>query len=120
MSGDAAARLTQLAGLTVLDLADEWGILTANILADLGAGVVAVESPGGSTARRIGPFEHDSGRPEDSPFWAAYFASLLQTGEESEDEPGRMHDVLEQFTRSNTKQQRLEGACDRHERRALL
>lgn len=72
MSGDAAARLTPLAGLRVLDLADEWGILTGNILADLGADVVAVEPPGGSTARRIGPFKHDSGRPQDSLFWAAY------------------------------------------------
>ena len=113
MSGDAAARLTPLAGLRVLDLADEWGILTGNILADLGADVVAVEPPGGLTARRIGRFEHDSGRPEDSLFWAAYFVSLLQTGEESEDELGRIHDVLERFTRSKTKQQLLEGALAR-------
>jgi crotonobetainyl-CoA:carnitine CoA-transferase CaiB-like acyl-CoA transferase len=61
-----------LANLRVLDLASEWGILTGNILADLGADVLAVEPPGGSTARRFGPFRGDSGRAEDSLFWAAY------------------------------------------------
>lgn len=56
----------------MLDLANEWGLLAGNILADLGAGVIAVEPPGGSTARRLGPFRGDSGRPEDSLWWAAY------------------------------------------------
>jgi crotonobetainyl-CoA:carnitine CoA-transferase CaiB-like acyl-CoA transferase len=56
----------------VLDLANEWAILTGSILADLGADVIAVEPPGGSAARRRGPFRDDSGRAEDSLFWAAY------------------------------------------------
>src|SRR5438552_15209409 len=40
----------------VLDLTDEHGILCGQILADLGADVIAVEPPGGSSARRIAPF----------------------------------------------------------------
>lgn len=40
----------------VLDLTDERGHLAGLILAQLGAEVIAVEPPGGSTARRLGPF----------------------------------------------------------------
>ena len=40
----------------VLDLTDERGILCGKILADLGADVIQIEPPGGSPARRIGPF----------------------------------------------------------------
>ena len=43
----------------VLDLTDERGILCGKILADLGADVIQIEPPGGSSARRIGPFYHD-------------------------------------------------------------
>jgi crotonobetainyl-CoA:carnitine CoA-transferase CaiB-like acyl-CoA transferase len=44
-----------LEGLRVLDLSDESGALAGKILADLGADVVAVEPPGGSSLRRA-PF----------------------------------------------------------------
>lgn len=47
-------------------------MLAGNILADLGADVIQVEPPGGSTAPRLGPFAGDSGREEDSLFWASY------------------------------------------------
>ncbi len=57
-----------LNGLRVLDLTDERGILCGKMLGDLGADVVQIEPPGGSSARRIGPFD-DSGA---SLFWAAY------------------------------------------------
>ncbi|MEL7155433.1 MAG: CoA transferase [Actinomycetota bacterium] len=40
----------------VLDLTDERGHLAGLILAQLGAEVIAVEPPGGSSARRLGPF----------------------------------------------------------------
>jgi len=40
-----------LTGTRVLDLTDERGLLTGRILADLGADVVQVEPPGGSSAR---------------------------------------------------------------------
>lgn len=52
----------------VLDLTDERGMLCAQILADLGADVIAVEPPGGSPARRIAPFRGTDG----SLFWQAY------------------------------------------------
>jgi crotonobetainyl-CoA:carnitine CoA-transferase CaiB-like acyl-CoA transferase len=43
----------------VLDLTDEGAMICGQILADLGADVVLVEPPGGSRARRIGPFADD-------------------------------------------------------------
>lgn len=61
-----------LAPYRVLDLSDEWALLAGAILADLGADVIAIEAPAGSSARRIGPFKSGSGRREDSLFWAAY------------------------------------------------
>ena len=56
----------------VLDLTDQRGMLTGQILADLGADVVAVEPPGGSSARVVGPFAGDDPDPERSMFWWAY------------------------------------------------
>src|SRR5262245_56817927 len=43
----------------VLDLTDERGQFAGLILAMLGADVVAVEPPGGSPARRLGPLDPD-------------------------------------------------------------
>ncbi|MEZ5263444.1 MAG: CoA transferase, partial [Acidimicrobiales bacterium] len=43
----------------VLDLTDERGQLCGKLLADLGAEVVLVEPPGGSSSRRVGPFAGD-------------------------------------------------------------
>jgi crotonobetainyl-CoA:carnitine CoA-transferase CaiB-like acyl-CoA transferase len=48
-----------LTGLRVLDLADHSGLLCGQILAQLGAEVIALEPPGGSVARRAPPF-HDA------------------------------------------------------------
>jgi crotonobetainyl-CoA:carnitine CoA-transferase CaiB-like acyl-CoA transferase len=59
----------------VLDLTDEGGILCGKILADLGADVIQVEPPGGSSARRIGPFYHDEAHLERSLYWWAYAAN---------------------------------------------
>jgi crotonobetainyl-CoA:carnitine CoA-transferase CaiB-like acyl-CoA transferase len=42
------------------------------ILADLGADVIKIETPGGSASRRIGPFYKDIPDPERSLFWFAY------------------------------------------------
>lgn len=49
-----------LAGLRVLDLADETGDLCGRIFADLGADVVRVEPPGGAASRRLPPFAPDA------------------------------------------------------------
>jgi crotonobetainyl-CoA:carnitine CoA-transferase CaiB-like acyl-CoA transferase len=59
----------------VLDLTDERGILCGKILADLGADVIQIEPPAGSSARRVGPFYHDEAHPERSLFWWAYAAN---------------------------------------------
>jgi crotonobetainyl-CoA:carnitine CoA-transferase CaiB-like acyl-CoA transferase len=59
----------------VLDLTDERGILCGKILADLGADVIQIEPPEGSSARRVGPFYHDEAHPERSLFWWAYAAN---------------------------------------------
>ena len=59
-----------LAGLRVLELADEKGQFCGKLLADLGADVVKIEPPGGEAARRVGPFLDDIPHPERSlSFW---------------------------------------------------
>ena len=63
---------TLLAPYRVLDLANERGALAGMILADLGADVIAVEPPGGSAARSVGPFAGDIEDPERSLYWWAY------------------------------------------------
>jgi crotonobetainyl-CoA:carnitine CoA-transferase CaiB-like acyl-CoA transferase len=55
----------------VLDLTDERGLLCGQVLGDLGADVIAVEPPGGSPARRLGPFYQDEPHPERSLYWWA-------------------------------------------------
>jgi len=56
----------------VLDLSDERGIVCGFMLGELGADVICVEPPGGSSARRRGPFAGDVRHPERSLFWWAY------------------------------------------------
>ena len=56
----------------VLDLTTERGLLCAQILGDLGADVIKVEPPGGSPARRLGPFYQDRPDPDTSLVWWAY------------------------------------------------
>lgn len=59
----------------VLDLTDEHGILCGKILADLGADVIQIEPPCGSSARRLGPFYEDEAHPDRSLFWWSYAAN---------------------------------------------
>ena len=58
--------------LRVLDLCDERGVLAGQMLADLGADVIQIEPPGGSTGRRVAPFFDDAAETERSIFWTAY------------------------------------------------
>lgn len=56
----------------VLDLTNERGLLCGQILGDLGADVVQVEPPGGSPARKLGPFVDDGPHPDRSLHWWAH------------------------------------------------
>jgi crotonobetainyl-CoA:carnitine CoA-transferase CaiB-like acyl-CoA transferase len=59
-----------LAGLRILELADETGQFCGKLLGDLGADVIKIEPPGGEPSRRIGPFLDDIPHPERSlSFW---------------------------------------------------
>jgi crotonobetainyl-CoA:carnitine CoA-transferase CaiB-like acyl-CoA transferase len=59
-----------LAGVRVVEVADEQAEYTGLLLAGLGAEVIKIEPPGGSATRRIGPFLGDDGDPEHSlHFW---------------------------------------------------
>src|SRR5437762_10027712 len=53
----------------VLDLTNERGLLCGQIFGDLGADVIKIEPPGGSSARRLGPFFKDRPDPEGSLYW---------------------------------------------------
>src|SRR6266568_410300 len=61
-----------LTGLRVIELADEQAEYCGLALAGLGADVVKVEPPGGSSTRRIGPFYEDQEDPERSLFFWQY------------------------------------------------
>jgi crotonobetainyl-CoA:carnitine CoA-transferase CaiB-like acyl-CoA transferase len=61
-----------LSAYRVLDLTNEHGLLCGQLLADLGADVIQIEPPGGSSARRVGPWWQDERGLERSLFWWAY------------------------------------------------
>ena len=69
---ETAALPGPLAGLRVIELADEQAEYCGLTLAGLGADVVKVEPPGGSPTRRIGPFYKDKQDPEGSLFFWQY------------------------------------------------
>ncbi len=71
---DSSAHLL-LSPYRALDLTDERGLLCGKILGDLGADVVQVEPPGGSSARQVGPFYGDDPAPNKSLYWWAYSAN---------------------------------------------
>lgn len=59
-----------LEGLRVIELCDELGQLAGKLLADMGADVVKIEPPAGSSARTVGPFVSDQPGPNRSlNFW---------------------------------------------------
>lgn len=61
-----------LSPYTVLDLTDDRGELASMILGDLGANVIRVEPPQGSSSRRMGPFLEDAPIPERSLHFFAF------------------------------------------------
>ena len=72
----------------ILDLADERGLIAGMILADLGADVIAIEPPGGNTARQRGPFVNGAGI-EDSLIWQAWARGKRSITLDLESEEGR-------------------------------
>ena len=61
-----------LSSYRVLDLSDRKGMFCGYVLAHLGAEVIAIEPPGGSSARLAPPFRGDTGRADDGLWWQAY------------------------------------------------
>lgn len=64
-----------MAGVRVLDLAEEGGAYCGKLLADMGADVIKIEPPGGAPMRRIGPFHADAPDPNGSVFFWHYNTS---------------------------------------------
>jgi crotonobetainyl-CoA:carnitine CoA-transferase CaiB-like acyl-CoA transferase len=71
MAADGPTR-GALTGIRVIELADEQAEYCGLTLAGLGADVIKVEPPGGSSTRRIGPFYQDREDPERSLFFWQY------------------------------------------------
>lgn len=58
-----------LAGLRVIELANEKCAWAGKLLADMGADVILVEPPTGDVARQYGPFADDEPGPDRSLYW---------------------------------------------------
>src|SRR5438046_6441009 len=70
MMGNAGPGM--LAGLRVIEIADERAEYAGLLLAGLGAEVIKIEPPEGNATRRIGPFLEDQPGPERSLFFWNY------------------------------------------------
>ncbi len=68
----STTRAGSLAGIRVIELADEQAEYCGLTLAGLGADVIKIEPPGGNPTRRIGPFYQDKNDPEGSLFFWQY------------------------------------------------
>ncbi|MGE0387211.1 MAG: CaiB/BaiF CoA transferase family protein [Gammaproteobacteria bacterium] len=67
--------MSALAGLRVIELANERIALAGKLLGDMGADVILVEPPGGDPARRYAPFVDDIPGPDRSLYWWHYNTS---------------------------------------------
>jgi crotonobetainyl-CoA:carnitine CoA-transferase CaiB-like acyl-CoA transferase len=74
-----------LSSYRVVDLTDERGLLAGRMLAQLGADVIQVEPPGGSSARRTPPFDAKG----NSLYWSAYAAGKRSVALDLESSEGR-------------------------------
>ncbi len=72
MSAETFCRDGALSGLRVLDFTGRMGGYCGLLLANLGAEVILIESPGGDPMRAEGPFKDDLSHPEKSLSFAAY------------------------------------------------
>src|SRR5271156_5947871 len=89
--------MSMLSPYRVLDLTTERGLLCGQMLADLGADVIKIEPPGGSSARTIGPFYKDAPHPDRSLYWWAYNRNKRSITLDLESEAGRalLHRLVE-------------------------
>ncbi|MGB5756572.1 MAG: CoA transferase [Acidimicrobiales bacterium] len=78
-----------LSSYRVLDLSDERGQLCGHVLASLGAEVISIEPPGGSTSRRLGPFADDVDGPDTSLWHWSYNRGRKSVVLDLETEPDR-------------------------------
>ena len=78
-----------LSPYTVIDLTDNRGELTSMVLGDLGADVIKVEPPKGSSSRRMPPFLDDGPEPERSLQYFAFNRNKRGVTLDLNSEPGR-------------------------------
>jgi crotonobetainyl-CoA:carnitine CoA-transferase CaiB-like acyl-CoA transferase len=85
-----------LAGLRVLELADEKGQFCGKLFGDLGADVIKIEPPGGEATRRVGPFLEDIPHPDRSlSFW---YYNTSKRGVTLSLQPQRGRDLFRRLT----------------------
>ena len=89
MMGNAGPGM--LAGLRVIEVADERAEYVGLLLAGLGAEVVKIEPPEGNATRRIGPFLDDQPGPERSLFFWNYNRNKKSVVLDLQEPPAREH-----------------------------
>lgn len=85
----AQSREGFLAGVRVLELADELGEYSGKLLAGLGADVVKVEPPDGERTRTFGPFLDDRAGPDRSLHFWHYNAGKRSVAVDLDEQDGR-------------------------------
>ena len=63
--------------MRVIEVASEHGAFAGKVLADLGAEVIVIETPGGHATRHFEPFFDDVPGPESSLWWWYYNTGKL-------------------------------------------
>ena len=89
MPSDASAESTALNGLSVLDFTGRMGGYCGLLLANLGAEVILIESPGGDPMRAEGPFKDNFSHLEKSLSFAAYHTNKRGITIDIEQDSGR-------------------------------
>src|ERR1700730_9137166 len=89
MMGNAGPGM--LAGLRVIEIADERAEYAGLLLAGLGAGVIRIEPPEGNATRRIGPFLEDRPGLERSLFFWNYNRNKKSVALDLREVPAREH-----------------------------
>src|SRR6202167_2642780 len=87
MMGNAGPGM--LAGLRVIEVADERAEYTGLLMAGLGAEVVKIEPPEGNATRRIGPFLDDKPGPDRSLFFWHYNRNKKSVVLDLREKPGQ-------------------------------